>query len=150
MCPSCRLWGMLEEIPSIFFPSLCRSLNLLHHDSMHNPKPDEEIQKFHPKSSSTYTSAGATREFQREEVKQDLSRQIYWDLEHRLMKGGAPLTPTPLPGTKSRRTWGCTSHHQQANLTPLPWLQDHHITSPHSCGREAEGWSTKGMGFGYR
>lgn len=95
MCPRCRLWGMLEEIPSIFFPSLCRSLNLLHHDSMRNPKPDEEIQKFHPKSSSTYTSAGATREFQREEVKQDLSRQIYWDLEHRLRNGGGHPLPPP-------------------------------------------------------
>ena len=46
MCPSGWLWGSLKRFCWFFPPSLC--LDLLHHDSMHNPNLDEEIQKFHP------------------------------------------------------------------------------------------------------
>ena len=122
---------------------------MLHHDSMCNLKPNEETQKFLHIIFSTYMSKlSKTKEC----IKGALERGSQARPQQRsLLRSraqawkGVPPTPILLLGTKSKRAWCYTSHNHKTVLTPLPWLQDYHITSPHTCYPEAEAWSTKGV-----
>lgn len=112
--------GMLEEIPLIF-SSLHRNFDLLHHDSICTPKPNEEIQKFHHTSFSTYTSKlSKTKECTwgfkgaPEKRSSKTSADKFAEVYRAQAREGVPPTPTPLtaPGelgavlsTTIRLTW---------------------------------------------
>lgn len=119
------------------FSSLHRIFDLLHHDSMCSPKLDEEIQKFHHISSSTYTS------------KLSKTKEGTWSLKgtpKRRGQAGPQQTNLLMSTAQAQEGVPTTPPHWQAPIQeslwldfPPPsgwidsfaWLQDHHITTPH-------------------
>lgn len=117
---SWRLWGMLEVIPLILFlPSIgvltcfimipCVAQSQI---KKYRNSTIKALQPTYPNWVKPNSVPGASRELQREEVKQDLSRQIHWGLQHR--RGRGCPCPHPTDSHQTRRAWGYTFHNHQA------------------------------------